>query len=137
MLKFRLITPDKIAFEADASRVTVPTATGEITILPGHIPLVSQLVHGELTVADANSKEYHFAVTSGFLSVSGNELKAIVESADNENEIDIQRAEEGRIRAEQLKEKAQSEEEIAIAGASLERALAQIKVAGRKHRHHS
>ncbi|MEK7461171.1 MAG: ATP synthase F1 subunit epsilon [Patescibacteria group bacterium] len=133
-MKFRLITPERIAFEADIQSITLPTMTGEITVLPGHIPLVSQLGHGELIIRD--KQEHAFAVAGGFVSVMGETVDVLAESADHADEIDLQKAEEAKARSEKLREAAQGEEELATASAALERALAQIKVAGRKRKHH-
>lgn len=132
---FKLVTPERVAFEADLASLTVPTTSGEITILPGHIPLVSQLGHGEMILRD--HQEHLFAVSGGFLSVLGDTVQVLAESATHADEIDLQKAEEARQRAEKLREAAEGELEIAEAAAALERALAQIKVGQRKHRHHS
>ncbi len=134
-MKFRLITPEKITYEAEISSVTLPTVAGEITVLPGHIPLVSQLGHGELIVRD--KQEHAFAVSGGFVTVKTDEVEVLAESADHADEIDLQKAEEARARAEKLREAAEGEMELAEAAAALGRALAQIKVAQRKHKHHS
>lgn len=133
-MKFRLITPEKVAFEAEAQSITLPTVSGEITLLPGHAPLVSQLDHGELVVRGAG--EHVFAVSGGFVSVTGDRVEVLAESADHADEIDAQQAEEAKARAEQLREAARGEMEIADAAAALARALAQLKVVHRKRRHH-
>lgn len=134
-MKFRLIIPEKVVFEADISSVTIPTDSGEITILPQHVSLTSVLAPGEMTVR--SSKEHIFAVASGFVMVTADQVDVLAEAADHADEIDLQKAEEARARAERLREAAQSEMEIAEATAALERALAQIKVANRKRRHHA
>lgn len=134
-MKLQLVTPEKITFTADITQLTLPTSTGEITILPGHIPLVSQLAHGELVVRDTTGSLHHFAVAGGFLSIMGNNVRVLAESAEHEDEIDLEKAEEAKQRAEKLREEAQSHEEISTALAALERSLAAIKVAQRKHRH--
>ena len=136
-MHFRLITPERIAFEADAQSVTIPTTTGEITVLPGHVPVVSQLGSGELVVRAGSAPEHNFAVAGGFVSIRGDQIDVLAETADHADELDLQKAEEARARAEKLRESAQGQEELAIASAALERALAQIKVVGRKHKHHS
>jgi F-type H+-transporting ATPase subunit epsilon len=134
-LRFRLITPERIAFEADISSVTMTTTTGEITVLPEHVPVMSQLGHGEMVVRSQDA-EHVFAVSGGFVSITGTAVDVLAEAADHADELDIQKAEEAKARAEKLREAAQGEEEIATATAALERALAQIKVAGRKRKHH-
>lgn len=135
-MHFRLITPERVAYETETQSVTLPTITGEIAVLSGHVPLVSQLGHGELVVREGN-EEHSFAVAGGFVSVTGENIDVLAESADHADEIDLQKAEEARARAEKLRETAQGEMEIAEASAALERALAQLTVAGRKRKHHS
>lgn len=132
---FRLITPEKVAFEADITSVTIPTETGEITILPGHVPLTSVLASGEMVVRD--TQDHHFAVAGGFVMVTTDRVDILAETADHADEVDLQQAEEARARAENMREAAQGEMEIAEATAALDRALAQIKVSQRKHRHHA
>lgn len=132
---FKLVTPERVAFEAELRSLTVPTTSGEITILPGHIPLVSQLGHGEMILRDKT--DHVFAVSGGFISVAGDTVQILAESATHADEIDLEKAEEARQRAEKLRESAQGEMEIAEASAALERALAQIKVGQRKRSHHS
>ena len=134
-MKFRLITPEKVIVEAEMSSVTLPAATGEITILPGHVPLVAQLGHGEMVIRD--DKEHTYAVAGGFVTVNPEGVQVLAESADHTDEIDSEKAEAARAQAEKLREAAQSEEEIAVATGALERALAQLKVAGRKRKHHT
>jgi F-type H+-transporting ATPase subunit epsilon len=134
-LTFKLITPEKIAFRAESvTSVTVPTVTGEITVLPGHIPLVSQIGHGELIVRD--NQEHSFALSGGFVSVANNQVEVLAESAMHADEIDLEKAEEARVRAAKLREEAVGEMEVAEASAALERALTQLRVANRKRRHH-
>lgn len=135
-MKFRLITPEKIALEAEVDSITVPTVTGEITILPQHVALVSQLGSGELTLRQKD-REHHYAVSGGFLSVAQDEVEILAESADSADDIDAQQAEAAKERAEKLREEANTEHEIAEATGALEHALAQIKVAQRKRRHHT
>lgn len=134
-MKFRLVTPEKIALETEIDSVTLPTVTGEVTILPHHAALVSQLGYGELTLRQA-SGEHLFAVSGGFVSVTNDEVEVLAESADHADEIDTEQAEAAKMRAEKLREAANTELEIAEATVALERALAQIKVAQRKRRHH-
>lgn len=133
-MRFRLISPEKIVYESDINSVTVPTETGEITILPHHVPLTSVLAPGELIIR--GPQNHVFAVASGFVIVTGDRVDVLAETALHADEIDLQKAEEARARAAQLREADLGEMEIAEATAALERALAQIKVAKRKHRHH-
>lgn len=133
-LTFSLITPEKITFQRTGiNSVTIPTTTGEITILPGHIPLVSQIGHGELIIRD--DSEHFFALSGGFVSVANDAVDILAESAIHADEIDLEQAEAARARATKLREEAVGEQAIAEASAALERALTQLRVANRKRRH--
>ena len=74
MIKFKIVTPEKVVYEADIDSVSLPTEQGEITVLPNHIPLVSTVVAGELVVRKGNEVQ-PMAVSGGFVEVrAGNEV---------------------------------------------------------------
>ena len=101
MLKFKIVTPEKTVYENEISQVSIPTTSGEITVLQNHIPLVSVLASGELKIKDKDG-EHHIAVSGGFLEVKGNnEIIILADHAERAEEIDVQKAEEARKRAEE------------------------------------
>jgi F-type H+-transporting ATPase subunit epsilon len=132
-IKFKIVTPEKTVYEAEIDQVTLPTQEGEITVLPGHIPLISVLQAGEL-VAKVGGEEIAMAVSGGIVEVRKNELVILADTAERAEEIDLKRAEEARQRAEKLKdEKIRTDETTyATAAAILEKNLARIRVA-KKH----
>lgn len=137
-LKFEITTPERTVYREEVDQVTVPTSAGEITILPNHIPLVSQITSGELAVKRGDSVT-HMAVSGGFIEVrKNNEVVVLADSAEKAEEIDINRAEEARERARQLMNgKRRDEETFAEATAVLEKSMARLKVAKRaRHRGH-
>lgn len=134
-IKFEIITPEKIVFKDEIDSITLPTQEGEITILPGHIPLIAPTKPGEIIVRKDNTA-HHMAVMNGFLETSDNNIRLLVESAELAENIDERRAEEAKKRAAEAREKATTDIEMAEATAALERALARIKVAERKKRKH-
>ena len=133
-MKVEIITPEKIAYSEDADQVSLPTAEGEITVLPGHIPLVTQLLPGELTLKKGN-QYIVMAAGGGFAEITGKKVSIATDLAQRPEEIDERFAEEARKRAEQvLKERERlSEEEFAVTAANLQKALAQLKIK-RRHR---
>ena len=135
-LFFEITTPERIVFQEEADQVSVPTSTGEITILPEHIALVSELVPGELTLLH-NGEPQHFVVAGGFVEVrDGNRVIILADLAERAEEIDVVRAEEARERARKLmSEERQDSEGFAEASALLEKSLARLRVANRaRHR---
>jgi F-type H+-transporting ATPase subunit epsilon len=80
-LRFSAVTPAGVAVDQTADSVTLPTAAGEITVLPNHIPLVSILKPGTVTVRTGD-KAQEFTVTGGFIQVTGDETVVLAETAE-------------------------------------------------------
>lgn len=135
LINFQLVTPEKKVLSQELISLSCPTTLGQITILPGHIPLVATLVPGELHAKTTNDDIY-LHVSGGFIEVQkGNNVIVLADAAEHHFEIDIKRAEEAKIRAEKaLKEAKISEEEYAQVAASLEKSLSRLNIK-RKHAH--
>jgi F-type H+-transporting ATPase subunit epsilon len=99
MLRLEIVTPEKRILDADVDSVTVPTASGEVGILPQHAPLVSAIKPGILayTVKGATDK---LAVSGGFLEVNANKVAVLADTAETADEIDIDAARAIRDQAE-------------------------------------
>lgn len=137
-INFTIVTPERTLLSTAVDSLTCPTTTGQITILPGHIPLISSLRPGEL-LAKANGREEYYAISGGFVEVRpGNNIVVLADTAEHFDEINSARAEEAKKRAEQAMQNAQtmSEEEYAALAASLQKNLVRLKVARRSHRGH-
>ncbi|MBI4049430.1 MAG: F0F1 ATP synthase subunit epsilon [Candidatus Doudnabacteria bacterium] len=134
MLKLKIVTPERVLLDEQVDQVTLPTQLGEITVLPNHIPLIANLVSGEVRYK-TSGKENFFVVSSGMIEVKKkNEIVVLAETAEFGQEIDVERAEKARERAKKLmQESYRDERAFADAAAGLERHLARLKVA-RKHR---
>ena len=129
-INLQVLTPEKIACEGKVDQVSVPTKEGEITIMPNHLPLVSLMTHGELLIKN-DSKEIPMAVWGGFIEVRpDSEVIIMTDVAERIEEIDEQKAEEARQRAEDtLKEKDRlSDVAFADASAILEKSLTRLKI---------
>jgi len=135
MLKFKIVTSEKVIYENEISQVSIPTMSGEVTILTNHIPLVSVLKAGELKIKDKDG-EHIIAIAGGFLEVKGNnEIVILADHAERVEEIDIALAEEARKRAEEQMKTAKSTEDIDFAKlqAIIDKEMNKIRVA-RKYR---
>ncbi len=113
----------------------MPTTTGEITILPHHIPLVSVLQTGEMKIKDKDGEQI-IAVAGGFVEVRGkNEVVVLASNAEMEREIDLDRAEQARLAAIEQMKAAKTSEDIDFAKlqAVVDREMNRLKVA-RKYR---
>ncbi|OIO60841.1 MAG: ATP synthase F1 subunit epsilon [Verrucomicrobia bacterium CG_4_10_14_3_um_filter_43_23] len=94
-----IVTPAGKIYSGDAETVILPTEMGDIGILEGHVPLLCNLVPGELVVHHNASKQY-LAVDKGFARVLGNTVSVLTEAAIDVHEIDISLAVEAQARAE-------------------------------------
>lgn len=136
LINFKLVTPEKTVLSEELASLTCPTTMGYITILPNHTPLVATLTAGELVAKHGNGKESFILVTGGFVQINQNsQVIILADSAEHHYEIDEQRAEAARQKAQtEIAEKKMSQEEYAQVSAALERSLARINVV-RKRAH--
>jgi F-type H+-transporting ATPase subunit epsilon len=130
-LKLEIVTPDGIVYSEDVQMVTLPAAEGQMGVLPHHIPLMTQVVPGEIIVR-ASGKETFLAIGEGLVHITGDRVALITDMAVAAESIDEAKAEEARQRAAaRLREKL-SDEEVASVNASLARSLAQLQVKRRR-----
>ncbi|MEK9131104.1 MAG: ATP synthase F1 subunit epsilon [Patescibacteria group bacterium] len=135
-LKLKIVTPERVVYEAIVDSVTLPTGAGEITVLKDHIPLVATLQAGEIRTK-VGSKEHLLAVSTGFVEVRpGNEVVLLADTAELADELDIKKIEEARELAKKTMADTRhiDQEQFALATAALERELARYKVASKRKR---
>ena len=126
-LKLEIITPAATVFSEDVEMVTLPAVEGEIGIFPQHVPLMTQMVPGEMVVRQ-NGQDRFLAVGEGLVEITGDHVAILTDLAIAAENIDEAMAEEARQRAQtRLKEKL-SAEEVASVNAALARSLAEIRV---------
>jgi F-type H+-transporting ATPase subunit epsilon len=137
MLKLHLeiTTPERTVYKEEVDSVTVPTAEGEITVLPNHASLVGLVVPGALTVRVGKEEKY-MAVAGGAIQIlPGSHCVILTDAADRAEELVLEEIEKARARAQAAYEEAKGQDAVAYADASLhlERELNRLKVA-RKHK---
>ena len=130
----QIVTPDRIFFEGDAEMIELKTTEGDIGILKGHIPLTAIIAPGVLKITkDGEVKEA--ALLSGFLEILQDKVIVLAESCEWPDEIDINRANEAKIRAERrLKGSDEGQVNVTRAEMSLRRSLIRIELAEKGHR---
>lgn len=131
-LKLEIVTPDSRTFSDDVEMVTVPAAEGEMGIYPQHVPLLTQLVPGELIVRK-DGRDFFLAVGEGFIEITGERVAIMTDMALRAENIDEAKAEEARQRAEARLAEHLDDEESAMVSAALAHSLAQLKVKRRQH----
>lgn len=135
LLNLEIVTPEKRAYSGSARMVVVPGAEGELGILPEHMPLMTQILPGEVQVTTEGGEELFLAVGEGFVEVTPERVSVLTDMAIEEADIDESAVAEAVARAEQeLRDRALAGEELATVQASLLKSLAQLRVK-RRGRH--
>ncbi len=99
-LTLEIVTPESRVFSDTIDTVVIPTTEGEVGILPGHIPLLTQVEHGELRVTKGG-QSFVLAVSGGFAEVEGDRVRILAEHAITEEKIDEKAVEAALKRAEE------------------------------------
>lgn len=138
MFHFRIVTPESIVLESEAYSVTLPVEGGEVTIMTDHMPYIGSVSVGEILVrAAASEAPQSLATSGGFTEFHDNVLTLLADTAERAADIDLERAEAARSRAEELRRSTPETDPEAYARTQmlLEKELARIRVA-KKHRTH-
>jgi F-type H+-transporting ATPase subunit epsilon len=130
-LRLEIVTPKATVYSEDVEMVTLPGVVGQMGVYPQHVPLMTQMVPGEIIVRK-DGHELFIASGEGLIEITGNSVSILTDLAVAAERIDEAKAEEARRRAEaRLREKL-SDEEVATVNASLARSLAQLHVKRRQ-----
>jgi F-type H+-transporting ATPase subunit epsilon len=130
-LKLEIVTPEAMVFSDDVEMVSLSGIDGDMGIYPDHMPLMTQLVAGEVLVRKAGA-DIALAVGDGFVQVTKERVAILTDMAIKSDDIDEQKAIEAQKKAEARLAQKLSDEEAATVQAALMHAAAQIKV---KQRH--
>ena len=131
-IQLEVVTPERRVLAEPVEMVTIPGLGGELGILPGHTPLISQLKTGVLTYVE-DGKSFQLHVSGGFLEVRDDHVSVLAEVAERPEEIDTAQARQARERLEkQLSNWTGSEEDLAVAQAELERSTVRLQLASTK-----
>jgi F-type H+-transporting ATPase subunit epsilon len=132
-----VVTPQRQLLREKVASVQLPGASGELGILPGHAPLITELGNGELSYrASSGAEPVVLAVLSGFAEVLPDRVTVLAETAERPEEIDVQRAKEALARAEKRLASAAPDVDWDRATVALQRALVRVKVGTIRRRVH-
>jgi len=132
MLHLEIVTPEQKVYSEDVDSVVIPGVEGELGVLPQHVPLMTQLLPGELRVLKGG-EELRLAVGEGFVEIGADKVAVLTDMAIKESEIDESAAEDAVKRAEEaMKDSKLGDEEYATVKASLQKSLALVRVKRRK-----
>ena len=128
-----VVTPRRLLVSEEATGLVAPGSEGYFGVLPGHTPLMTTLKIGELTYWKGR-EERHLSVAWGYAEVRPEKVVVLAETAERADEIDVERAEAARRRAEErLRQWGDETVDFARAQAALQRALTRLAVAAKGH----
>lgn len=126
-LSVSVVTPDGPVLEDDYEMIVCESDSGELGILPGHIPLITPLAISALRLKRANDTD-KVAVNGGLLEVHGDKITILAQSAEKPADIDTTRAQHAKDRAEKLLQSQQDHIDFHRAELALKRAMNRLKV---------
>ncbi len=132
-LKLEIVTPEAKIYSEDVDMVTLPGIEGEMGIYPMHIPLMTQIAHGEI-VAKKGGVDHYLATGEGFVQITGDRVAILTDMAMKADDIDEQKAEEARKKAEARLAEKLTDEETATVQAALLHSMTQLNVKRRTRR---
>lgn len=133
-MHIQVVTPEKVLLDDEADEVIIPTTSGEITLLPHHIPLVSQIAPG-IMIIKKHGREEDMVIQGGFIQVTDSIVRILADYAVAGKDISVTQAEEAKKRAEKAMREKTSEKEVLMAETELQRAILELKAATRKRSH--
>lgn len=135
-MRFEFIAQERIILQDDVTMVVAPGASGVLGILPRHAPLMTVVAPGEVVVKKEGQPDRFFAVGGGFMEVRPDKVILLARSGEAAEEIDLQRAQEARRRAEELLAEGvgDSEERRRLMEQALRRSKVRLKVAERRRK---
>lgn len=125
-----VVTAEKTVYSSDVDSVTLTTVDGQISVLSGHVPLVTLLQAGEM-IARLGDDETFLAVSGGFAQVTRDGIVVLADTCERAEEIDVQRAHEAERRAKELLRTEADGMVAAVAEAALLRSVARLRVVDR------
>ena len=129
-----VVTPERQLLRESVVEVAIPGLDGQLGILPGHAPLMTELGIGELSYrVSTSSQPILLAVISGFAEVLPDRVTVLAETSERAEEIDVARAEEAKARAERRLSAGDTNLDWDRANIALQRSLIRIQVARKHH----
>ncbi|MTH54012.1 F0F1 ATP synthase subunit epsilon [Bacillus mangrovi] len=126
-VQVNVVTPDGPVYDAEVEMVSVKAQSGELGILPGHIPMVAPLKIGAVRLKKGGSTEL-VAVSGGFIEVRPDNVTILAQSAEASEDIDVERAQAAKERAERRLNKAEGDVDAIRAELALKKAINRIDV---------
>ena len=127
-VQVNIVTPDGPVYDSEVAMVIAKTVSGEIGVLPGHIPLVAPLDISAIKIKEADGSNNVVAVSGGFIEVRPEKISILAPAAEVAETIDIARAKAAKKRAEERLQSKSDDIDFKRAELALKRAIKRINV---------
>lgn len=124
-----IVTPARTVYSGEVKSFTAPGVVGNFQVLFNHAPLLSAIGIGEIKVVEPSGKQFRFATSGGFVEVKTNKVILLAESAESEEEINLERAQRSKQRAAERLAKKQNDIDEDRARIALLRSINRLKIA--------
>ena len=125
------VNPEKRVVKDEAEEIQIPGKDGYLGILPGHAPLITEVAVGEISYRKGGQTSY-LSVAWGFAEVLPDKVTILAETAERPEEIDVKRAQESKLKAEEALKTGKTEADFTHAEDALKRAETRLEVAQKK-----
>ena len=132
-VRLEIVAPERSVMQMDVQEAIIPGVEGLFTVMPGHTPFFTMTRPGAVTAVDAKGVEHFFSVADGFVEVLEDHIVILPFTAEHEEEIDRDRAEAAKRRAERRLRQREEDIDYARAETALERAQARLQACARMH----
>ena len=132
-LRLEFVTPERLIAHDEVDEVQLPLAEGYAGVLPGHAPMLAQLRTGQMWYRKGGETTYAF-ISGGFVEVTGERVSVLARVAERAEDIDLERAEAAKRRAEERVTRPTMEIDTERARIALLRAISRLDAASRAHR---
>ena len=124
-----VVTPERVVYSGQAEMVIARGVNGELGIMPNHMPLVTPLKTAPVQIKVEGDQVERMAVSGGFMEVRDNKVIVLADTAERAEDIDTERAEQARARAENRITTRATDADLSRARAAMLRSLMRLKVA--------
>lgn len=131
-MRLDFVSQDHMVFSGDVTEIMAPGIEGELGILPRHAPLITVLSPGEVQVKREDGEDLFFAVSGGWMEVLPSQVTILARTAERSDEIDVQRAEAARVRAEELLARGVDRQDRAALEMQIRRSRIRLRVGRRQ-----
>ncbi|HST12609.1 MAG TPA: F0F1 ATP synthase subunit epsilon [Terriglobales bacterium] len=129
--QLEIVTPEKMVVKDQAEEMQIPGKNGYLGILPGHAPLISELAVGQISYRNG-SQTHYLCVAWGFAEVLPDKVTILAETAERGDDVDCDRAQKAKQRAEQRLSSGDPEVDVPRAQDALARANSRLEAAERE-----